>query len=283
MKRRSFFQTAAGTLAFAAAPEFHAAESSGMNLGLVTYNWGKNWDLPELLKQCEAANFSGIELRSTHAHKVEPSLSANERKEVAKMFADSPVKCVGPGTACEYHSADPAVLKKNIEETKAFIMLCRDIGGTGIKVRPNGLPKEVPVEKTLEQIGKSLDEVAAYGADHGIEIRTEVHGRGTQEIPHMINIMKHSTHPNSKLCWNCNPADLDGDGLRANYLALKDRVSTIHIHDLRHEKSYPWAEFFALLKETKFKGWTLLEDGKVPEDIPGAMVEVRSAWEKLVK
>ncbi len=104
-----------------------------MRLGLVTYNWGKAWDLPELLKQCEKAKFSGIELRSTHAHKVEPNLTSDERKEVAKMFADSSVECVGPGTACEYHSADPEVVKKNIEETKAFILLCKDIGGTGIK------------------------------------------------------------------------------------------------------------------------------------------------------
>ena len=198
------------------------------------------------------------------------------------MFADSPVECVGPGTACEYHSADPAVLKKNIEETKAFILLCKDIGGSGIKVRPNGLPKEVPVEKTLEQIGKSLDEVAVFGADHGVEIRTEIHGRGTSEIPNITTIMKHSTHPNSTLCWNCNPADLEGEGLRANYLALKDRVSTIHIHDLRHENKYPWTGFFALLKETEFKGWTLVEEGKVPEDIPAAMAEVRTVWDQLV-
>ena len=32
-------------------------------------------------------------------------------------------------------------------------MKLRTLGGTGIKVRPNGLPKEVPVAKTLEQAG----------------------------------------------------------------------------------------------------------------------------------
>jgi hypothetical protein len=48
------------------------------------------------------------------------------------------------------------VLKKNIEETLAFIRLCHDIGGSGVKVRPNNLPAAVPVEKTLEQIGRRL-------------------------------------------------------------------------------------------------------------------------------
>ena len=283
MTRRDLIKSSAAALAVAASPLslFAAAKEAKIRLGLVTYNWGKAWDLPTLLKQCASAGYEGIELRSTHAHKVEPNLTTAERKKVRALFAAAPVECVGPGTACEYHSADPAVLKKNIEETKAFVRLCHDIGGTGIKVRPNGLPKDVPVEKTLKQIGEALDEVAAFALDFGVQIRTEVHGRGTSEIPNMIKIMGYSKHSNSKLCWNCNPADLAGEGLRANFLALKDRIATIHIHDLRSEKGYPWTEFFALLKETGFSGWTLLEEGKVPDDIPAAMKEVRAVWEKL--
>ena len=51
-----------------------------------------------------------------------------------------------------------------------------------MKVRPNGLPKEVPEEKTLEQIGKALRQVAAFGAGYGQEIRLEVHGRDTSDL-----------------------------------------------------------------------------------------------------
>jgi len=222
-------------------------------------------------------------LRSTHAHKVEPSLTRAERAEVKKRFADSPVEAFGLGTACEYHSADPAVLKTNIEETKAFIDLCHDIGASGIKVRPNGLPGDVPKEKTLEQIGKALDEVAAYGRDHGAQIRTEVHGRGTSEIANFIEIMKVSQHQNSTVCWNCNKADLEGEGLRENFLALRKRTSTIHIHDLRNKEGYPWVEFFDLLRETRFSGWTLVEEGKVPGDVPAAMREVRALWKGMTK
>lgn len=53
-----------------------------MNLGLVTYQWGKDWDLPTLLANCEEAGLLGVELRTEHAHGVETSLSAQERKEV---------------------------------------------------------------------------------------------------------------------------------------------------------------------------------------------------------
>src|SRR5262245_48554251 len=154
-----------------------------MQLGLVTYQWGADWDLPTLIKSCEKTGFRGVELRTTHKHGVEPSLNDAHRKEVAKRFADSAVELVGLGSTCEYQAADPAVVKKNIEETKAFIKLCHDVGGSGVKVRPNGLPAGVPTAKTLEQIGRSLDEVAAFGEGYGIEIRLEIHGRGTSEIP----------------------------------------------------------------------------------------------------
>lgn len=252
-----------------------------MELGLVTYQWGKDWDLPTLLKNCAATGFKGIELRTGHKHGVEPTLTDAERRDVGKRFADAGIVCVGLGTACEYHSADPAAVKKQIEDSKQFIRLCHDIGGTGIKVRPNGLPDNVPVEKTCEQIGKSLDEVAEYGEGFGVEIRVEVHGKGTQELPTFKKLMDAAKHPAVKVCWNCNPTDLNGDGLEPNFNLVKNRLGTIHIHDLK--SAYPWEQLFKLLKGAKFDGWTLLEEGKIPEDIVAAMKEYRPMWEKLAQ
>ena len=253
----------------------------GTRLGLVTYNWGRDWDLPTLIRSCEATGFEGIELRSTHDHGVEITLNKRERKEVAKRFAATSVELVGLGSACEYHSADKAVLQKNIEDTKAFIKLCHDVGGTGVKVRPNGLSQDVPVEKTLEQIGLALNEVARFGEQFGVEIRLEVHGRGTSHIPHIKTIMDVATNTNTVICWNCNPADLDGKGLDHNFTMVQDRIGTIHIHDLRNS-NYPWNELFRLLRQSDFEGWTLLEEGKVPSDVLAAMHANRHLWETLV-
>ncbi|MEZ6064439.1 MAG: sugar phosphate isomerase/epimerase family protein [Planctomycetaceae bacterium] len=250
-------------------------------LGLVTYNWGKDWDVPTLIANCGETGFQGVELRSTHKHGVEITLSAAERSEVRKRFADSSVELVGLGSACEYHSTDPAVLAKNIDETKAFITLCHDVGGSGVKVRPNGLPADRPVEQTLEQIGKSLNEVARFGAEHGVQIRLEVHGKGTDELPHIRTIMDVADHPNATVCWNCNGTDLKGEGLDHNFRLVQARLGTIHIHDLTFD-AYPWAPLFALLRQADFRGWTLLEEGKVPDDIVAAMHANRQRWEELV-
>jgi sugar phosphate isomerase/epimerase len=250
-----------------------------MQLGLVTYQWGADWDLPTLIANCQKTGFRGVELRTTHKHGVEPSLDDAQRREVAKRFSDSQVELVGLGTVCDYHSPDPEVLRKQIEETKNFIRLCHDVGGSGVKVRPNGLPAGVPVEKTIEQIGRALGTVADYGAGYGVEIRLEIHGRGTSEIANIRKIMDVSKHPGSKLCWNCNAEDLAGAGLAANFNSVKERLGTVHIHDLI--SSYPWRELFGLLKAANFHGWTLLEEGNRIDDPLRVMQYYRLVWEQL--
>src|SRR5690606_9188416 len=159
-----------------------------MRLGLVTYNWGAKWDLPTLIRNFEAAGYRGVELRTMHEHGVEPSLSKTERREVAKRFSDSGVGLAGLGGGCEYHSADPAELKRNIEETEAFVVLAHDLGASGVQVRPNALVEGVPQEKTIEQIGKTLRKVAEFAEGYGMQIRLEVHGVKTQE-PELIRQM----------------------------------------------------------------------------------------------
>ena len=257
-----------------------------LKLGLVTYQWGKDYPLAELLKVCEQTNYAGVELRSTHKHGVEPSLNAPQRAEAKKRFADSPVALVGLGSACEYHATNPAIVQKNIDETKAFIDLSAELGGSGVKVRPNGLPENVPVEKTLEQIGKSLHIVGEYAAKANQQIRLEVHGKGTQEIPNMKRIMELADHPSVVVCWNCNPTDLNGAGFDANFDALASWIGTVHIHDLRPGKvDYPWQSLFNKLKACSakgFTGWCLMEDGATPADIPAAMLENHRVFDSLI-
>jgi sugar phosphate isomerase/epimerase len=290
--RRNFLSiaTASAAIPFLPRNSLRAATATpsavALKLGLVTYQWGKDFSLAELLEVCEQAKYSGVELRSTHKHGVEPSLNATQRAEAKKRFADSPVALVGFGSACEYHASNPAVVQKNIDETKAFIDLSAELGGTGVKVRPNGLPQDVPVEKTLEQIGNSLRIVGEYAAKANQQIRLEVHGKGTQEIPNMRRIMEVADHPNVVVCWNCNPTDLRGAGFEANFDELAKWMGTVHIHDLRPGKvDYPWPALFKKLKACDakgFTGWCLMEDGATPADIPAAMIENHSLFQSMI-
>lgn len=253
-----------------------------MQLGLVTYMWGAEWDLATLIENCHKTGFEGVELRTEHKHGVELSLNADQRREVTARFADSGVELVGLGTTCEFHSPDAKVLAKHIEDSKAWVKLAHDVGATGIKVRPNGLPKEVTKEKTLDQIGRALHEVATFGEGYGIEIRLEVHGKGTSELPNIKAIMDAADHPGAVVCWNCNDTDLAGAGPESNFNLVKDKLgATVHIHDLI--SAYPWPAFFALLKKANYSGWTLLEEGNPTSDPIRVMKYYRLVWEGLVK
>jgi sugar phosphate isomerase/epimerase len=237
------------------------AAKSRMRLGLVTYNLAKDWDVPTIIKSCRETKFAGVELRTTHAHGVEVALTKAQRAEVKQRFQDSPVALMGLGSAFDYHTPDAAKLRKDIEATKEYIVLAQDVGAGGVKVRPNGLPKEVPIEKTLEQIGKALAELGAFGAGHGQVIRLEVHGSGTSQLPHIRRIMEVAEHPNVGVCWNSNQSDLDGAGFDANFDLVKDRIVAVHMRDLFLEE-YPWRRLLTRLNATGFTGFCLAE---VPE------------------
>ena len=259
-------------------------ESSGrMRFGLVTYLWGKDMDLPTLIDTCEKADVLGVELRTEHSHGVEPSLSKTERSEVRKRFADSPVELVGYGSNAQYHESDPVKVRKNIELTKRYIELMEDCGGTGVKVKPNGFPKDVSRGKTIQQIGESLNEVAAYGAEHGQQIRVEVHGRGTSELPVMRDIFKIADHPNATVCWNSNDVDLNGEGLDHNFDLVKDRFgSTVHVREL-DDANYPYQRLMDRFREMNYDGWILLEARSDPRDKVAALIEQRTLFERMTR
>jgi sugar phosphate isomerase/epimerase len=293
--RRSFLATtglAAGALA-TATPSALAADKPGASaqkfgLGLVTYNIAAKWDLPTILRVCKAAGLGAVELRTTHKHGVEPTLSKDRRKEVRKMFADSGVRCWGCGTTCEFHSPDPAVVRKNIETCKAFVELVADIGGVGVKVRPNGLPADVPEAKTLEQIGKSLIVCGKDAANAGVEIQVEVHGRGTAEPSRVKTIMEHCGHPAVGLTWNSNPQDVKNGSVAESFRMLKPWVRNCHINFLYKDQTgeYPYRELFRLLRESGYNRFTLIELGKpIPDEVSGTELlrYYKALWSELCR
>ncbi|WP_421828590.1 sugar phosphate isomerase/epimerase family protein [Larkinella sp.] len=256
-------------------------KKSKMKLGMVTYLWGKDWDVPTLIKNCTTAGITGAELRVEHAHGVMPNLSAAERLEVKKKFADSPVQIVGLGTNQQYDYPDQNQLKQSIERTKEFIRLSADVGGSGVKVKPNALHKDVPTEKTLAQIGQSLNELAKYAADLGQQLRLEVHGNETQELPNIKTIMDHAPNRNATVCWNSNKQDFNGKGLEYNFNLVKHRFGdTVHVREF-NDPTYPYQQLLDWFAKMNYKGWILLECHTNPADKVASLIEQRQLFEKM--
>jgi len=235
-----------------------------MKLGIVTYQVAAEWDVDTIIRKCADLGYAGVELRTTHRHGVEVSLSKSERGEIRRKFSDSPVKLVGLGSVFEYHSPDPDILRKNIEGTKECVLLARDVGAEGVKVRPNAFPENVPREDTIQRIGLALHEVSSFAADHGIRIRLEVHGAGTCHPPFIHAMVKAAFHPNLFVCWNSNMSDLDETGgIRRYFELLQDYLEIVHINELCND--YPWISLFRMLRKNQFPGYCLAEVLANPE------------------
>jgi sugar phosphate isomerase/epimerase len=260
-----------------------AAQTSGskMKFGLCTYLWGQHWDLPTLIANCEKTGVPGVELRTEHAHRVESNLTEAQRREVRKRFADSRVTLVGLGTNFAFHYPEADRLRKEIEGAKEYIKLSADCGGSGVKVKPNDLPKGVPYQKTIDQIGRSLNELGQFAAGYGQKLRLEVHG-GCSLLPTIKAIMDVATQPNVGVCWNCNSQDLEGQGLEYNFNLVRARFGdTVHVREL-NLGDYPYQQLINLLVATNYDGWVLLEARTAPADLVQALAEQRQVFEQMV-
>jgi sugar phosphate isomerase/epimerase len=240
------------------------------------------WDVPTIINKCADLGYEGVELRTTHAHGVELSLSAQERQEVKARFADAPVVLWGLGSTCAYHAADPAELARNVEETKSFCRLAADVGARGVKVRPNGFQEEAGIarEATLEQIGLAFRECGAFAQDCGVELWMEVHGRGTSDPRHIRTIVDVADHDNCTVCWNSNPGEVDENGsIRASFELLQPYIRSCHINRLA-DAHYPWRELFALLCTSGYDRFTLAEIQDSP-DRERLLTYYRALWQEL--
>jgi sugar phosphate isomerase/epimerase len=231
-----------------------------MRLGLVTYNLARDWDVPTIIARCRAAGFEGVELRTTHAHGVESTLSATERKRVRDQFSESGVRLCSLGTAFEFHAVDPAEVRRNVEGTKEYVRLARDVGAVGVKVRPNGLQVAagVPREKTLEQIGRALRECGTFAEEFGVDIWLEVHGRDTSDLGAVRAILDVAGHPHVRACWNSNPTDVRHGSVAESFALVRDRIGSVHINELYRDE-YPWRELFTLLRDSGYDGFCFAE------------------------
>ncbi len=286
--RREFVRQTTALVSAAALPtclasKAHAAPGERCRLGLVTYLWGKDLTLPELIAAAEYSDVLGLELRTTHKHGVERDLNAAERRAVKARMADSPVTLVSIGSNERYDSPDPAKVKAAVAATRDFIDLSRDVGSSGVKVKGDRFYDNVPRQQTIDQVGAALRELGDYGADHGQEIRLEVHG-GFSELPIHHEILHAADHPNVKSCWNSNRQDLGGDGLKANFDLVKDHFGqTAHIRALENE-DYPFAELIGLFVGMDYDGWLLLEArGDVkPHEVPEKLKHQKAVFDKYV-
>ncbi len=292
MTRRNFLMRSAALTATLTAPFSFAQEAKkkGLRLGLTTYQIGSKWTIPELLEFLPRFGLFGVELRTDmkFAHGIELASSQAARSEAAKRFADSPVKLVGVACGERFDSPDAGKLGKAVERTKELLRLCADLGAPGLRVFPNDFQKDVPEEKTLEQIAGALKKVAPVAESLGVELRLEAHG-SVGLLPHLQTLAQAVGKPGIRVILNSDFRDTKGEGLAANLEKVAPVLAgTVHIHDLT-APNYAEAKFyetqFAFLKRIGWDGFCMLEIGDKPDN-EARFKEIerqKQRWNELTK
>ena len=280
MNRRAFIAGSVSVGAMGAGELASGAplKETRFELGCVTYNLLTDMDLETVIRTLEATGLAAVELRTGHKHGVEPSIGADERAHVRERFQRSKVRLLSYGTTCEFQSPDASERARQIETGKSFVDLARDTGALGVKVRPNGLPAGVPYAVTVKNIAAGLRELAEYGQSKGIEIWMEVHGRGTMEPKTSAEILGAAAHKNLGACWNSNPSDVQNGSVKESFRLLQPYLKSAHINELY--SSYPWHDFFQLLRESGYSRYTLAEvaESKEPERF---LRYYKALWQQL--
>jgi len=106
----------------------------------------------------------------------------------------------------------------------------------------------------MEQIGRALAEVGEFGYNLGVDVRVCVHGKGTNYVPVIRQIIDYSASPHVYVNWNCGQTDLEGEGIEYNFNLVKDRIRGIHLKNLDNE-NYPYRKFFELLRNANYTGY----------------------------
>lgn len=264
LSRRIFLKSTAATAAVAMLPsmDLKAVRSkeateivlnkNPLKLGLMTYRVGMTWDIDTIIRNLTEARYEHVELRTTHAHGVEVTLSSAERAAVKKRFQDAGI-AVSLASGFRYNSTDPSALKKSIEGTKEYILLGHDVGALGVRVFGDNANNDA----MLRQIGESLAEVGEFGHKNGVEVRVCDDGPTIGMIKKNIEAAK---SPYVYINWNCPMSDTEGEGFEANFNSVKGLIRNVHLRDLYNE--YPWRLFFSLLSKSGYKGYL---DAEIPE------------------
>jgi len=208
-------------------------------------------------------------------------ISAAKRQEVKKRFADSPITLVGLATSERFDSPKQADINKAIENTKGYIKLSHDIGGSGVRVFPNSFHDNVSRQKTIEQIADCMNIVGAFAADYGQQVRLEAHGNAG-ELTTLRAIMDRVNQPSVRIKLNSDIRDAAGEGFEHNFNLVKDFLGdTLHLHNLK-DTEFPYQLQMDLLVQMGWKGWQLLEaSDKVPDRLK-ALIEQRQIWDQLL-
>jgi sugar phosphate isomerase/epimerase len=187
--------------------------------------------LPEMLEVARKYGYDGVEPRldSKHAHRIEVTASADERKTFKQQAADAGIELCCLATSLRF--ADPNTADQTISDARDRIGLAGDLGVPCIRVFGGKFPEEMTREQAVDQMAKSLLAVADHAQSRGVTICFETHDAWCDPA-HVAAVLKQVNHPAVACNWDImHPVRTAGVTMDFAFETLKPWIRHLHIHD----------------------------------------------------
>lgn len=251
-----------------------------MTFALSTVEWGREWDLLQLVESLETAGVKQVELGAGHGHGVLPVLSPEERTALREQFEEAGVAVVGMRVDVAFDAVDKAALATAVDQVKQHVRLGHDVGGSGVRVRLGDLKGD---EALIEQTVKMLRELGDFAVGFGQEIRVEAQA-GTGNVADLIAVLKAVDQDQVRAAFGVGNGALTAKGVEEEFKLVQDYLGSVVLVDMQEEGDVEAYDALAkLLVEVDFEGRVLLTTKAEVGDAVTATGRQKVLWDQRVK
>ncbi|MGD8241171.1 MAG: sugar phosphate isomerase/epimerase family protein [Armatimonadota bacterium] len=247
-----------------------------MKLSLDTYVICKEMSLEHILKVLADCGYDAVEFRCEHdqQHGVELEASADERTQLRKQIEDAGIAVSCLSTSRRFEWPEPERRQEEIDLSKRYVELARDMGCGRIRTFGNNFPDGVEKQDVVRYVGESLRQIGEFAEGTGVDVMLEMHGE-FNHWEYALGSVTIADHPNVAINYNCDRRDLVDGSVAETYGHVKDHIRHVHMHDLA-DGTFPYVELFQLLEDNGYRGYMSLEQGYKGGD-PDTVIKLYAA------
>ncbi len=188
-----------------------------------------DWSWDEILTAARDWGYDGIELRLAEPH-VSVEFSQEQRSEVKKKVENYGLEISCLAAYTRFHSPDPEVRAKNVEDLHSAIDLAADLGAPFVRSFGGDPRNPEPMEKVTKWISDAFVEVDDHAQKRGIKVLLETHdilskGKDVRAV------FEHNPQITAGVVWDVKHSLVHGETLAETMDYLEGRIEHIHLKD----------------------------------------------------
>ena len=248
-----------------------------MRLGVHGWKMGMDRDLETMIGICVESGMASFEIMEHPEFKSSVPLETppDERAAIRRRFEEAGVEIAALSITCTYDSMAPDEVRENIEKTKEYVQLAKDIGAPRLRCLGDRLHEDEGEAKevTIKRVAGALRELCEYADPFGVDCPIEMHNQFSP-WENSLAVVEQVDHPRCYLVHNGTPQNTPPDRWDEVWAKIQPHVRHVHVHDIISDR-FPCRRFFLTLRDSGYDGLVSLE--LAPSDDPVRVLSLTKA------